>query len=124
MSIKLKRLSSYNHLEARDVYVDAIQSQSDSLYSQEQITAWSELAWLPGVLDRPLSEGMGWAVVEDEKIVAFASRHPSNRLALLYCRGCHGRQGYATALIDRVEKDAVEAGEDQLITEASLFSYS
>ena len=41
----------------REIYADAVESQAPGLYSSEQVQAWAALAWLPGVLDRTLSEG-------------------------------------------------------------------
>ena len=41
----------------REVYEDAIRTCDKSLYSQEQIEAWSALAYLPGILDKPLKQG-------------------------------------------------------------------
>nr|WP_269623546.1 GNAT family N-acetyltransferase [Prochlorococcus marinus] len=107
----------------REVYFDAIYSQGLSLYTKEQIKAWASLAWLPGVLDRPLKEGIGWLVCAENKVEAFAIRYPSNRLALLYCRGRSTRKGYATNLLFRVEMDAYNEGIKKIFTEASLFSY-
>ena len=102
----------------REIYADAIESQAPQLYSQQQVSSWAALAWLPGVLDRILREGSGWISGED----AFAIRHPPDRLALLYCRGCAARQGHGRALLGRIEADAVAEGVTCLRTEASQFS--
>ena len=69
----------------REVYEDAIRTCGKSFYSQEQIEAWTSLAYLPGVLDKPLKYGVGWVSCVNNRIEAFALRYPNNRLALLYC---------------------------------------
>ncbi len=107
----------------REVYEDAICTSANDLYSQEQIEAWSALAYLPGVLDKPLQEGKGWASCVDSVIEAFAIKFPKDRLALLYCRGRSSRQGHATALLHRIDEEAQEDQTIRLSTEASLFSY-
>ena len=109
----------------RAVYADAVESQTDSfsLYNDDQIKAWAALAWLPGILDKPLKEGIGWISCEKQSVEAFALRYPLNRLALLYCRGRSSRRGHATSLLQFLEQDAVETGQKVLFTEASLFSY-
>tara|TARA_Y100001968_G_C19062234_1_gene574315 strand:- start:86 stop:562 length:477 start_codon:yes stop_codon:yes gene_type:complete len=107
----------------RDVYEDAIRSQGNYLYSNRQIEAWSSLARLPGLLDKPLKEGKGWVSCSKGLIEAFAVRYPENRLALLYCRGRSARRGHATALLKKVELDAQRDNQSLLFTEASLFSY-
>ena len=103
----------------RHIYADAIESQASVLYSPEQVQAWAALAWLPGVLDRTLMDGVGWISGSDD---AFALRYPENRLALLYCRGRAARQGHAGALLDQIERDARFEGITAIRTEASQLS--
>ena len=107
----------------REVYEDAIRNCDRSLYSQEQIDAWSSLAYLPGVLDKPLKHGCGWVSCVNKTIEAFALKYPQNRLALLYCRGRSSRQGHATALLYQIEEDTRKERPINLKTEASLCSY-
>ena len=78
---------------------------------------------MPGILDRSLEDGIGWVVVCKQRIEAFAVRHPSNHLDLLYCRGRSSRKGYATTLLKRIEFDANQEGIKTLFTESSLFSH-
>ncbi len=110
-------------MDLREVYEDAIRSCDKSLYNQAQIDAWSSLAYLPGVLDKPLKHGFGWVSCINKKIEAFALKYPKNRLALLYCRGRSSRQGHATDLLHQIEKDTRKEGLINLRTEASLCSY-
>ena len=112
-----------DEIALREVYEDAIRTCDKSLYSQEQIEAWSALAYLPGILDKPLTQGVGWVSCVDTTIEAFALKYPHNRLALLYCRGRSSRQGHATALLHQIEKDTLKDRPITLQTEASLCSY-
>lgn len=121
-SFVLRELLDGDHQSVREVYQDSIQSQGHIFYSKDQIQAWSSLAWLPGVLDRPLKEGKGLVCCQDKQIEAFAVRYPMNRIALLYCRGRSARCGHATALLDLVESQAKKEKITKLFTEASLFS--
>jgi len=107
----------------REVYEDAVQTCDKSLYSQEQIEAWSSLAYLPGILDKPLKHGEGWVSCVDKTVEAFALKYPYDRLALLYCRGRSSRQGHATALLHQIEEDTLQDRPINLKTEASLCSY-
>lgn len=119
MAMALRRIQSTDAALLREIYVDAIESQARGLYSEEQIQAWMSLAWLPGVLDRCFRDGEGWISGEG---AAFAVRQPEDRLALLYCRGRASRRGHGTALVKRIEWDAVADGVQQLHAEASLLS--
>ena len=107
----------------RDLYQDAIESAGCELYNEEQIRAWSSLAYLPGVLDQALIEGKGWVVFHNKVIKSFAVRFPSDRLALLYSRGKYTRRGYGKLLLSLIEKDAKTENISKLFTEASLYSY-
>tara|TARA_Y100001968_G_C19434930_1_gene759108 strand:- start:2640 stop:3116 length:477 start_codon:yes stop_codon:yes gene_type:complete len=120
---EIRQLLDSDCSSLREVYQDAIQSQGLNLYNKDQIDAWSSLASLPGVLDKPLKEGKGWVSCEMGQVEAFAVRYPLNRLALLYCRGRSTRRGHATALLNRIEIDAKRDNQKQLFTEASLYSY-
>ena len=103
----------------REIYVDALQTQAAQAYSPDQIRAWANLAWLPGLFDRTLEEGQGWISGIDD---GFAIRHPANRLSMLYCRGRSSRQGHGSALVQAIEDDAQRTGIQRLQTEASLLS--
>ena len=103
----------------RQIYADASERQAPGLYSSDQVQAWASLAWLPGVLDRTLLEGVGWISGADE---AFALRYPRDRLALLYCCGRAARQGHASMLLNQIEADARADGVAELRTEASQLS--
>ena len=119
----LRPCEASDEMALREVYEDAIRTCDKSLYGKEQIEAWSGLAYLPGVLDKPLKQGVGWVSCVDKSIEAFALKYPRDRLALLYCRGRSSRQGHATALLNRIEKDSAKYKPITLKTEASLCSY-
>ena len=119
----LRPLRSSDQVVLREIYQDAICTSSNVLYSQEQIDAWSGLAYLPGVLDKPFQEGNGWASCINSVIEAFVVMYPTDRLALLYCRGRSSRKGHATDLLRKIDEEAYKNATKRLSTEASLFSY-
>tara|TARA_B100000700_G_scaffold318614_1_gene412102 strand:+ start:252 stop:731 length:480 start_codon:yes stop_codon:yes gene_type:complete len=121
-NFELRELLAADYPLVKEVYQDSIESQGYIFYSKDQIQSWSALAYLPGVLDRPLSEGKGWVSCHNKQIEAFAVRYPMNRLALLYCRGRSSRRGHSTALLHVIETEAFKEGQSKLFTEASLFS--
>ena len=122
-SYKLRELLTNDITCAKEIYIDAIESQGTLFYNKDQICAWSSLARLPGILDKPLIAGKGWVSLQNGQIQAFAVRYPTNRLALLYCRGCATRKGHATALLMQIESQAMEEKQESLFTEASSFSF-
>ncbi len=122
-TVQLRPISDVDHLIIREVYSDAIYSQCSTCYSHEQIAAWASLASLPGLFDSCLKDGRGWLLIQGKAVEAFAVRFPSDRLALLYCRGRSSRKGFATKLLQKIESDARHEGIENLFTEASLLSY-
>ena len=115
----MRHIQPTDSLLLREIYVDAIQTQAVQAYSPDQIRAWANLAWLPGLFDRTLEEGQGWISGIDD---GFAIRHPANRLSMLYCRGRSSRKGHGSTLLQAIEDDAQRMGIQRLQTEASLLS--
>ena len=114
---------STDHKVIVEVFNDSINSQCREFYSKKQIKVWLSLSTHNSAMERALVNGNGWVSCLDGEIEAFAIRYPSNRLALLYCRGRSSRQGHAKSLLNRIELDALASNEKSLITEASLLSY-
>ena len=86
---------SADHKIIVDVFKDSINSLCRNLYRKEQIKVWLSLTTIDGAMDRALINGNGLVSCLDSEIEAFAIRYPTDRLALLYCRGRSSRQGHA-----------------------------
>ena len=56
-------------------------------------------------------------------IIALATRYPTDRIALFYCKGKFQRKGYGSKLLYKLEAEAKKEGLNSLYTEASLISY-
>ena len=119
----LKQITEKDQLDLKKVYFDSIISIDEKIYSQEQKRAWASQAWDNKYFDLSIKEGKGWIINEKEKIIAFASRYPNNRIALLYCNSDSQRKGYGTKLIHKLEDEAIKENLSFLSTEASLISY-
>ena len=121
--MNLRQISIKDQLELKKVYFDSIQSLDEKLYSQEQKRAWSSQAWDNPNFDKSITQGKGWLLIEQSKIIAFATRYPNNRISLFYCKGKFQRKGYGSKLLKKLEDEAKNEGLDSLSTEASLISY-
>jgi hypothetical protein len=107
------------------VYHDAVISQAPALYTPEQVAAWAGHVHRPDGFRQALQRGLGLVSCQagnGEVIEAFGLLDPSDRLALLYCRGRSARQGRATALLRALTVHPFHSGQTQLRTEASQFS--
>ena len=121
--MNLKQITEKDQLDLKKIYFDSIISIDEQIYTLEQKRAWASQAWDNKYFNLSLKEGKGWLINEREKIIAFASRYPNNRISLLYCRGDSQRKGYGTKLLQKIEKEAIKEGLPSLTTEASLISY-
>ncbi len=121
--MNLKQITQKDQLDLKKIYFDSIISIDEKIYTLEQKRAWASQAWDNKYFNLSLKEGKGWLINEREKIIAFASRYPNNRISLLYCRGDSQRKGYGTKLLQKIEKEAIKEGLTDLTTEASLISY-
>ncbi len=121
--MNLKQITQKDQLDLKKIYFDSIISIDEKIYTLEQKRAWASQAWDNKYFNLSLKEGKGWLINEREKIIAFASRYPNNRISLLYCRGDSQRKGYGTKLLQKIEKEAIKEGLPCLTTEASLISY-
>ena len=121
--MNLKQITQQDQLNLKKLYFDSILSIDEEVYSNEQKRAWASQAWDNKLFDLTINKGKGWLIHENGKIIAFASRYPDNRIALLYCKGDQQRKGYGTKLLYKLEKEARIEGLKFLSTEASLISY-
>ena len=121
--MNLKQITKKDQLYLKKLYFDSIISIDEKIYSPEQKRAWASQAWDNKYFNLSLQEGKGWLIEEKEKIIAFASRYPKDRIALLYCKGDSQRKGCGTELLQKLENEAIKEGLTCLTTEASLISY-
>ena len=121
--MNLKQITEKDQLDLKKLYFDSITSIDEKVYTPEQKRAWASQAWDNKYFNISLNEGNGWLINEKEKIIAFASRYPNDRIALLYCKGDLQRKGYGTILLQKLEEEAIKEGITCLSTEASLISY-
>jgi len=121
--MNLRQITIKDQLELKKVYFDSIQSLDENIYSQEQKRAWSSQAWNNPNFDKSITKGKGWLLSKKGIIIAFATRYPSDRIALFYCKGKFQRKGFGSRLLNKLEDEAKKEGLDSLSTEASLISY-
>ena len=121
--MNLKQITSKDQIDLKKIYFDSINSIDERIYSKEQKRAWASQAWGNKIFTLTINNGKGWLIKEGEDVIAFALRHPKNRIALFYCKGDSLRKGYGTSLLHKLEKEAKKEGLTFLSTEASLISY-
>ena len=121
--MNLRQITIKDQLELKKVYFDSIQSLDEKIYSQEQKRAWTSQAWSNPNFDKSITKGKGWLLSKQGMIIAFATRYPTDRIALFYCKGKFQRKGCGSKLLNKLEDEAKKEGLDSLSTEASLISY-
>ena len=121
--MNLRQITTKDQLELKKVYFDSIQALDEKIYSKEQKRAWSSQAWHNQNFDKSITKWKGCLLNIKGIIIAFATRYPSDRIALFYCKGKFQRKGYGSKLLHKLEDEAKKEGLDSLSTEASLISY-
>ena len=121
--MNLRQITIKDQLELKKVYFDSIQALDEKIYSKEQKRGWSSQAWNNSNFDKSISNGKGWLLSKEGIIIAFATRYPTDRIALFYCKGKFQRKGFGSKLLHKIEDEAKKEGLDSLSTEASLISY-
>ena len=121
--MNLRQITIKDQLELKKVYFDSIQSLDEKIYNLEQKRAWSSQAWNNPNFNNSIIKGNGWLLTKEGMIIAFATRYPSDRIALFYCKSKFQRKGYGSRLLYKLEDEAKKEGLDSLSTEASLISY-
>ena len=121
--MNLRQITIKDQLELKKVYFDSIQSLDEKIYSKEQKRAWSSQVWNNPNFDKSITKGKGWLLSTKGIIIAFATRYPTDRIALFYCKGKFQRQGCGSKLLLKIEDEAKKEDLDYLLTEASLISY-
>ena len=121
--MNLRQITNKDQLDLKKVYFDSIQSIDEQIYNKEQKRAWSSQAWNNPNFKDSIIKGKGWLIVEEEKVIAFATRYPNHKISLFYCLGKSQRKGYGTKLLHKLESNAKTEGLHFLTTEASLISY-
>ena len=122
--MNLRQITIKDQMELKKVYFDSIQSLDEKIYSQEHKRAWSSQAWNNPNFEKSITKGKGWLISKKGIIIAFATRYPPERIALLYCKGKFQRKGCGFKLLRKLEDEAKKEGLDSLTTEASLISYN
>ena len=121
--MNLRQITIKDQLELKKVYFDSIQSLNEKNYSKEQKSAWSSQAWNNPNFEKSIIKGKGWLISIQGIIIAFATRYPTDRIALFYCKGRFQRKGFGSKLLHRLEDEAEKEGLNTISTEASLISY-
>ena len=92
-------------------------------YTQAQIDAWAGPApepqkWKPALAEQGATKV--FVACYSGKITGYAHFEPDGHIGSLYVHHEHQRQGVATQLLSRIEKEAEQQGAACLFTEASI----
>ena len=122
--MKLRRYNSDDIREIIELFYDTVHTVNAADYTEEQLGAWASGEVDADAWNRSLLEHVTYVAVEkdesnaaDEIVIGFADMDRSGYLDRLYVHKDHQRQGVASALCDRLEK---EIAADRYLTHASI----
>ena len=106
----------------REIYRQSVQKLAPTLYSPEQVKAWSltpdnrekfwQFVFIPDT----------YLLLENEIIIGFCGLESNGHIASLYVHPDYTRQGYGTKLLVYVLNQGINQGMGKFHTEASFFS--
>ena len=104
-----------------DLTLAAIRVSGARAYSAEQLAAWAARHPDPRRFRDSAAKGVTILVATDaaDAPIAYALMEPDGHVDMLYCAPGHGGSGLASALLGRIESDALARGMARLFTEAS-----
>ncbi|AOY84429.1 GNAT family N-acetyltransferase [Moorena producens JHB] len=105
-----------------DVYKNAIMEIASEAYDRKQVEIWSSYPKDIDQFTKRLRMGITLVAVDGNNIAAFGQLHPANHIDLLFTAKDYYRQGYATAIYQQLEDEALRQGVNCLYTEASRIS--
>jgi putative acetyltransferase len=117
---RLARESDFPRL--REIFRETVLKLAPSLYSAEQVTAWS---LSPNNRERFwwfIFEADTYLLIENDVIIGFCGLQENGHIASLYVDADYTRQGYGTKLLLYVLKKGEKQGIKRFFTEASFFS--
>ena len=125
--MKLRRYNSNDIREIIGLFYDTVHTVNAADYTEEQLEAWASGEVDTDAWNRSLLEHVTYVAVEKDEsnaagdageiVIGFADMDRSGYLDRLYVHKDHQRQGVASALCDRLEKE-IEA--DRYLTHASI----
>lgn len=117
------RLATENDFSRlREIFRETVLKLAPSLYSPEQVTAWSlspnnrEKFW------RFIFQADTYLLIENDVIIGFCGLQENGHIVSLYVDADYTRQGYGTKLLLYVLKKGEKQGIKKFFTEASFFS--
>jgi putative acetyltransferase len=90
-------------------------------YTQEQVDAWSpEMPTPQDWITRHLRTRLTFVADDNGVLAGFAELEPNGNVDCFYCHHQYQRKGVGSAILCRIEQQAVASGMSQLFTEASI----
>ena len=103
-----------------EVFTEAIRSTANRDYVPQQIDAWALVPTDTSDWSKRLGSQIVFIAEEDSEVAGFITFEPSGHLDHLYVQSRFQRQGVASMLCGRVEKEARSLGISRIFTEASI----
>ena len=115
--IELRKYKTSDCPAIAGLFYDTVHTVNLADYTQDQVNAWAAGKVDLEAWDRSFREHDTLVAVSGEEIIGFGDMDETGYLDRLYVHKDHQRQGVASALCDRLEKE-IEA--DRYLTHASI----
>jgi putative acetyltransferase len=107
----------------KDIFRETVLQLAPSLYSPEQVTAWSLTPDDDRRFTQSILDAHTYLLINNNIIIGFSGLQEDGHIASFYVAPDYTRQGYGTKLLNYVLETATHKQIPRLYTEASFFSY-
>ena len=105
-----------------DIYRHSVRQIAPSLYTQQQVNAWSAFAEQEDQFREFIVKPQTYLLEQDDLIIAFSGLETNGHIASLYVHPHYNRQGYGTRRLVYVLNLGEKLGINRFFAEASFFS--
>ncbi|MGY6531015.1 MAG: GNAT family N-acetyltransferase [Cyanobacterium sp.] len=120
MMFRLTKVSDINAL--KNIYQKAVKELAPSLYTQEQVIAWSFFPDNTEKFKDFIFKADTYILENSQEIIGFCGLEKNGHITSLYVHPAYTRQGYGTKLLNYVLQKGMEENMSRFYTEASFFS--
>jgi putative acetyltransferase len=120
VTLAIREYCSDDLAELVELFRRSVREVASEDYSREQVLAWApdqidQTAWAAKRAAKPT-----WVAIVDDRIAGFSDLDASGRVDMLYVHPDFTRRGVATALLSKVESEALRQELARLFAEVSL----
>ena len=121
--MEIRRYGPSEESEIWSVYYGSTRSVIARDYTEEQVARWAPDDKCMKEWSTRIASKNPFVAVIDEQIVGFAELEPNGHIDYFYCHKDFQRQGIGSALMKRIQEEAIKDGIESIYAKVSVTAY-